>query len=324
MVLLPTDPVPILLIVNGRASGVRRDPSLPERALAALRAAGAEPELEITSAPAELRAALAAAAGRRVVLAGGDGSLHAVANAVPALAAAREPALVGAGGPSFPEATASGPPELALLPAGRANNVARALGIPFDLERAAAVAVRGRPRSLDALRVSTPDRELYAVEGVSAGFQAAARERYRAPDSSDLAAGVRALLATLARMPSFAADVRVDGRRLPDGWLTQLFVTNLPLFGFGFRVDPLADPGDGRLGAIVLRARSRLQAVRVLNATRKGAHLRRPGVRRTDGTVVEIRTAMPVVADAEPLGTTTARVAIAPGHLRLVVPEVTS
>jgi diacylglycerol kinase (ATP) len=287
---------PILLIVNGRASGVRRDPHLARRATEALRTAGADPELVVTDTPAELDAALGAAGGRRVVVTGGDGSIHAVANA---------------GG---------GTAEIALLPAGRANNVARALGIPRALAEAAAVAVRGRPRAIDALRVVTPERRLYAVEGVSAGFQAAARERYRAPDSSDLTAGVRALVFTLARLPAFEARVRLDDRRLADGWLTQLFVTNLPLFGFGFRVDPLADPSDGRLGALALRAGSRTQAVRLLNATRRGAHLGRPGVTRGDGRTVEIAEPVPLVADAEPLGTTTATVAVVPGHLRVVIP----
>lgn len=127
MFLLPsshTDPLPVLLVVNGRASGVRRDPSLPERTLAALRAAGADPELEITSTPADLRAALAAAAGRRVVLAGGDGSLHAVANAVPepALVAAPEPALVGVGGASLAEPAIAGRSTVAApVAAGRAG-----------------------------------------------------------------------------------------------------------------------------------------------------------------------------------------------------------
>ena len=67
-------------------------------------------------------------------------------------------------------------PELALIPAGRANNIARALGIPTERADALAVAV-GAPRPLDALHVETPDSSLYAVEGVSAGFQ---RTRARA------------------------------------------------------------------------------------------------------------------------------------------------
>ena len=56
------------------------------------------------------------------MLLGGDGSLHAAAN-VP--------------GPK---------PELAIIPAGGANNVARSLGVPVDLAAAARLAVAGDAR----------------------------------------------------------------------------------------------------------------------------------------------------------------------------------
>ena len=47
--------------------------------------------------------------------------------------------------------------------------------------------------------------------------------------------------------------LRVDGAPLFDGQAAQVFLSNLPYFGFGFHVDPVADPTDGRLEAIVLR-----------------------------------------------------------------------
>ena len=110
-------------------------------------------------------------------------------------------------------------PPAALLPAGRANNIARALGIPVDWAAAARLAVHGRPAAVDALHVATPRRTLFAVEGVSAGFHAAARHRYTGDNSADLTAGVRALAAELPRSASTSspahrrrAAVRGPGR----------------------------------------------------------------------------------------------------------------
>jgi diacylglycerol kinase family enzyme len=229
---------------------------------------------------------------------GGDGTVHAYANlGLPAL------------------------PPAALLPAGRANNIARALGIPVDWTGAAELAVRGRPAAVDALEVVTPDRRLFAVEGVSGGFHAAARHRYNGENSADLAAGVRALVTELAAFRPHQVSLRADGAPAFEGPAAQVFLSNLPLFGFGFRVDPMADPADGRLEAIVLGARTRRGVVKLLAAARQGTHLEREGVRWSRATRAQIESPLPLVADAQPLGVTTATVTVVPGRLRLIAPE---
>src|SRR5918992_665041 len=110
----------LLLVANANSSGLAARPELIDGALALLRLSGGRPELRKTRSLDELAAAVADE--RRVVLMGGDGSLHAAAN-LP--------------GPK---------PELALIPAGKANNVARSLGIPTDIEAAARLAVTGAAR----------------------------------------------------------------------------------------------------------------------------------------------------------------------------------
>ena len=291
----------VRLIVNARASGAGEVHEILARAAGALRAAGARVDALLTADEGELAAAVRAAGDRRVVLVGGDGTVHAFAN-------------LGLGAL----------PPVALLPAGRANNIARALGIPVDWAAAAELAVRGRPAAVDALEVVTPERRLFALEGVSAGFHAAARHRYDGVNSADLAAGVRALVAELAAFRPHHVSLRADGARVHDGPAAQVFLSNLPLFGFGFRVDPMADPADGRLEAIVLDARTRRGVVRLLAAAREGKHLERDGVRWSRATRVQIESPLPLVADAQPLGVTTATVTVAAGRLRLIAPEARS
>jgi diacylglycerol kinase (ATP) len=286
------------LVVNGRASGAAGAEVL-ERATAALSAAGAQVRAHLTADERELEAVVRAADGRRLVLAGGDGTVHAFANL------------------ELPQL-----PVAALLPAGRANNVARALGIPVDWTAAAELAVRGRPAAIDALHVATRERTLYAVEGVSAGFHAAARHRYDGTNSADITAGLRALAAELRAFHPHEVALNVDGAPLFERPAAQVFLSNLPYFGFGFRVDPVADPVDGRLEAIVLEASTRRGVVRLLASARDGRHLQRPEVTWRRATRAHLTEPLPLVADAQPLGVTTATVTVAAGRLRLVAGDV--
>ncbi len=87
---------PLTVVVNGQASGA---PSLAARddLVARLRAFGADVELEVTRSLGELADVWRRQDGRRIVLVGGDGSVHAAANL-------------------------EGPPrDVAVIPAGRAN-----------------------------------------------------------------------------------------------------------------------------------------------------------------------------------------------------------
>jgi diacylglycerol kinase family enzyme len=286
------------LVVNANASGNGAADEVVARATRALRAAGARVSARLTANEQELAAAVRAAQDRRIVLVGGDGTVHALANLDRQVL-----------------------PPTALLPAGRANNIARALGIPIDWHAAARLAVRGRATGVDALHVVTPARSLYAVEGVSAGFHAAARHRYDGKNSGDLVAGMRALADQLREFRPGRITLRVDGVTMFDGQAAQLFLANLPFFGFGFHVDPVADPSDGRLEAIVLEAETRRDVVRMLAAAHRGRHLGRPGVTWSAATRAHVEQPVPLVADAQPLGVTTAVVTVAPKRLRLVAPE---
>ena len=102
--------------------------------------------------------------------------------------------------------------------------------------------------------------------------------------------------------------------------VAQLFLSNLPYFGYGFEVDPGADPADGRFEAITLEARGRRRLLRLLLAARRGKHIAMRGVRRVSTERVRLTRPLPLVADAEPLGTTTATVTVEPARLRVAAP----
>ena len=287
------------MVVNGRASAAGAASLVPGVAQVAAARERLSLDWVVTESEAELHAALTAADGRRVVLVGGDGSLHAAANA-----------------------PLHGLPELALVPAGRANNIARALGIPTDPAGAFRVAASSRARPLDALEVRTPGRTVYAIEALSAGFQADARSRYAGDNSADLRQGVRVLARAVRRYAPYRIEAWLDGRPFATDRGAQLFISNLPYFGFGFEVDPGADPADGRFEAVLLEAGNRRELIGRLAAAYRGNHIGRAGVRRIQARRAELTSALPLVADSTPLGTTTASVRVDRGRLRLATPDV--
>jgi diacylglycerol kinase family enzyme len=284
----------LLLVANANASGLVRSPELLEGAQSLIRTFGARVETTLTATTDELAAVLAGAE-RRVALLGGDGSLHAAAN------------------------TPGPKPELALIPAGRANNVATSLGVPTDLPGAARLAVAGQATPLDLIGARTPARRHLAVEGISVGFHAVARAGYNGRNSADLVAGARAAVRALARFRPLAVGIEVDGS-FEVQRIGQLFVANMPLYGFGLRVAPDADPSDGRLELVTIETGGRASLLALLPHLRKGTHVGRPGVQVRTARRVRIATGgrSPIIADTTNLGSGTVELTVERAALAVV------
>jgi diacylglycerol kinase family enzyme len=125
-------PGPLRVLVNGTA-GTGHGEDLAGRIESRFRAVGAEPRIVLANGSdlGELSRGLVAEKPSRVVAAGGDGTVSAVAAA-----------LAGSGVP------------LAVLPLGTLNHFAKDLGIPASLDEAVRVAVEGRVRELDVGEVN--------------------------------------------------------------------------------------------------------------------------------------------------------------------------
>jgi diacylglycerol kinase (ATP) len=285
----------LLLVANGKASGLAGGDRLAE-AVETLRGQGASVEPRLTNDLHELEATIAEADGR-VVLLGGDGTVHAVANLPGPL------------------------PELALLPAGRANNVARSLGIPLEIDRAAALAVHGATRPIDAIEALAGDRRYRVVEGVSVGFHARARVKYQAENSAALVQGLAVGLSTLWKFRPLKVVIESNGER-EVMTIAQLFASNLPLYGFGMRVAREADPADGELDLVTIDVQTRRSLVSMLPHVRRGTHHDLPGVRtwRTSHVRIDPGSASPVIADSTNLGSGPVDLTVARGALQVVTP----
>jgi diacylglycerol kinase family enzyme len=286
----------VTAVVNGTATGAGEPDALLESVLGELGRAGVRADGVVTGSEEELGAVLAGAGDRRVVLIGGDGTLHAAVN---------QPVDL---------------PDLAIVPVGRANNIARALGVPADLRGASSVAAHALAKPLDLLRVDTGSRRQYVVEGLSAGLQADARSRYHGENSGDVRGGAQAFASALREFEPYDVKLRGDGAWAYAGSAAQVFLSNLPYFGFGFHVDPLARPRDGLLEAIVLEAESRIDIARLMWSVYRGRHVGRPGVRIERMREAVLTGPLPLAGDGTPLGSGSASVAVEQGRLRVAAP----
>ena len=119
-----------LLVITNRDAGTADEEAL-DRALASL-FDHASVEVTATSNPGELDGVLHRAGSRTIVVAGGDGSLHAVVAALYRRHDLKD-AVIG------------------LIPLGTGNDFARAMDIPLDTEEAARLLVEGEPRPVDLI-----------------------------------------------------------------------------------------------------------------------------------------------------------------------------
>ena len=255
----------------------------------------------VTADERDLADAVHVAGDARLVLVGGDGTVHALANV-----------------------------DLPVAPAGRAA-ARRAReqhrpcpGHPHRLGGRGARRSRGHPRArIDALHVVTPERRLFAVEGVSAGFHAAARHRYDGTNSADLVAGIaRARRRAARRSGPTRSGCASTASRSSTGPPARCSCPTCRSSGSA----STSTRSPTRPTAVWRRSSS----TRERGGTSSGRSPRRaPGVtcgaRARRGGAPDEQTSiepLPLVADAQPLGVTTATVTVAAGRLRLVAPEV--
>ena len=262
------------VLLNPAARGGRNRALRPavERAL---REAGLAVEVLETARPgdAERLARALGEAGALVVSAGGDGTVHEIANG-----------LAGTAG------------TLAVLPLGTGNDFAHALGMPDDLAQAAGVVARGQSRRVDLGHVRWTDadggtHERRFANCLGAGFDAhaaalAAQTKRLGGRTAYLVAVVRTLWAW--RRPRVHVRVRErvpagDAGDAPspldhDGPLFLCEVGNGHSVGGGFLLTPDAVPDDGLLDVCLVRHVTTRRALRLLPRTFTGAHVTAPEV----------------------------------------------
>ena len=186
----------------------------------------------------------------RVIVAGGDGTVH---HAVRGLAGT--------------ETT------LGILPTGTGNDFARALGVPKQLEAALERALRAEPIRVDLGRAgSTPFVGIAGV-GIVAdvlGFLDDFTRRYRGNWVYPWA-----VLRTVLSYRPLELSVETPNESF-EGPAMIALAANAPRFGGGMRAAPNASLRDGLLDVVILRGTSRVGLVGLLPRVYRGTHLSDP------------------------------------------------
>lgn len=266
-----------MLVITNTDAGTADQETL-ERALTILRATTSV-EVAATGNPGELDGVLHRAGSRRIVVAGGDGSLHAV---VAALHKRHE--LAGK--------------VLALLPLGTGNDFARGTGVPLDIEEAARLAIHGEVRPVDLILDETGAVVVNNVH-VGVGAQASRKAHKWKSRLGSVGVGkanlgkagypIGALLAAL-HPPYHRLRIEVDGEVVNDLDRPVLMVAigNGANVGGGTEVTPEADPEDGKVDVMISRAVTPLAKLGYVAHLRRGEHHDRDDVLYLRGRSVSV------------------------------------
>ncbi|CAN5833606.1 diacylglycerol kinase [soil metagenome] len=287
----------VALIVNPAAGGGRGGRVL-RAALPMLRAAGLDPEVLISAngqEPTRLARQAAEAGARLVVAVGGDGQASAVANG-----------LLGTDA------------VLGVLPAGSANDYARALGMPRrDLPAAVQLLLDAQSQRVDVVRVESAAAVRHYLNVGGAGFDSvvnATAERIPLFRGS-----FRYVLAVLRELPRFRPGcfrLRVDGVALELKAMVVV-VANGSTYGGGMHVAPSASLVSGLLEVCVVGELSALAFLRAFPRVFRGTHVGHPAVTMLSARRIEIEAdpAYEVTGDGECIGRLPARFTVLPAAL---------
>src|SRR5579859_7258352 len=279
----------------------RMPPEETERTiLEGLRESGLEPQVLHTT-PAdggEGMARRAAADGAELVIAaGGDGTIHAVANG-----------LIG---------TRS---ILGIIPTGTMNNLAYSLNIPDTIPAACYTVLNGKTRAIDTGKIN--DHPFLEVAGV--GIEAAlfpSAEEIKRPGLLSTLRGTLSGLKTVFSYQDACVRIVIDGNKQRMYTALQVTICNAPFYGAHLQVASQILMDDGLLDVVVYSNFSKAEYLRHAVSISQGRrpyqpkikHLRARSLRVTADAPLEIQ------ADGEACGYTPAGITLLPAALRIRV-----
>ena len=259
--------------------------------------AGARVRVEVTrSRDHAIEVAMAAAsAGDIVVAVGGDGLVRDIAGAA-----------VASGG------------TLGIVPAGRGNDLARALRLPTTVEGLATLLLEGPAKTIDVLDVNGT-----IVPGnVYAGLDSVAN---RIINVNRWLPGM--LLYRLAPVQAIATWRAPTYTVCADGVTTtvrahMVVLANSGAYGHGLQIVPSAELRDGLLDVLIVGDQPRRAVVSFMREAERGTHVNRPEVTLSRAREVTLSAdrPLPVCGDGDELTQLPVTVRLRPGALQVLAP----
>ena len=272
---MPSDTIP--LFVNpaaGRGRAARR----VDRLRTIFARADIATELRLSRSEGDLEDqihSIALSGVDRIVVAGGDGSVHEAVNGI---------------------MRAGGTAALGLIPTGTGNDFAKACSISLDWQHATEQLAKrlatGTPlRRIDVGRMN--DRCF--ANGAGIGFDARVTRAARAYHwpKGDLVYLLAVLRCMADGIPTPELSITAGDYRFV-GPVTLASISNGPWVGGMFHIAPIADNADGKFELLIADPVSRLRILSLLPALIRGKHMGKPEIRHESVRSVHIRAVAPL------------------------------
>jgi diacylglycerol kinase family enzyme len=207
---------------------------------------------------------------------------------------------------------------MAIVPAGRGNDLALGLGLPNTVADLTALLLNGDERLIDVL-----DADGAIVPGnVYAGMDSVATKiinnNRRMP--ARLLYRVAPVLA-LARWRPAEFTVKTDhGTSTVRGHL--VVIANSGRYGHGLHIVPSAELDDGRIDVLVVGNIAKYKVAAFMGEAKTGRHVQRPEVQVLTGTEIRLSAdrPIPIGADGDLIGELPVTVRLRPGALKVIAP----
>lgn len=205
------------------------------------------------------------------------------------------------------------------LPAGRGNDMCRALGVNPNLDQAVRSLPSLRPRKID---IGIANGKVF-LGTVYAGFDSEASERANQFKwlTGPIVYAAGATLRLISNKKPFDFEIQVDGKRLyRKAWLVD--ICNSGRYGGGMQVCPQSNPMDGQLEMVSVAAPSRTRFLKMLKAMFQGTLLEQNGVQWRRGKKFRVNSRQPLVAyaDGDKLGDLPLEVHVEPAAVTVLIP----
>ena len=262
----------VALLVNHFAKAGRADKYF-EQILSRLKLHGVFPDVLSPESTGDVVKKISTSDADRIIVVGGDGSLHYAANAL-----------------------ANTGRTLGLIPLGTGNDAARAFRISDDnLDDHIDRALKD-PLSIDLVKSGSH----YFVTSCIMGFPSKVNQRSNAmrfPKGQS-----RYTVATLAELNSLESErywLELDKENF-EIKAAAVVVANTSFFGGGMKICPEANPCDGMLDICVLGDVSRAKLLHLFTKIRNGSHIQEPEVFLYRSRSISIKADGQARADGEP------------------------
>jgi diacylglycerol kinase (ATP) len=194
----------------------------------------------------------------RVISIGGDGTNHALVNALADL------------NERNPDSTQM---VYGNLPIGSGRDWARFKGIPFDIKKAAHWIANAKPQATDIGLLNFDGQREHFLNIASAGLSGEVDRRVNSIKTRHPWTFLQATVASIMTHEPQPMQVTLDGVDWYDGPAYLVAVANGTTFGHGMKIAPNAQTDDGLFDVILVKGASRATILSALLSVYRGGHL---------------------------------------------------